>query len=67
MTFIREWRGELVNAVKNGYPVTDELMANYEGKPIQTFGLANMAMSTDSDRGAFQLLGKRTQHDAELE
>jgi len=56
-----------VNAVKNGYPVTDELMANYEGKPIQTFGLANMAMSTDSDRGAFQLLGKRTQHDAELE
>jgi hypothetical protein len=29
MTVIREWRGVLVNAVKNGYPVTDEFIATY--------------------------------------
>ena len=56
MTVIREWRGALVNAVKNGYPVTDELMANYRGQATTNLRLTNVAASTDSDQSALQLL-----------
>ena len=56
MSVIREWRGAIVNAVKNGYPVTDEFMANYRGQAATSLRLANVAVSTDSDQSAFQLL-----------
>jgi hypothetical protein len=56
MTVIREWRGALVNAVKNGYPVTDEFVAGYQGQASTNLRLANLAVTTDSDRSAVQLL-----------
>lgn len=56
MTVIREWRGALVNAVKNGYPVTDELMSNYRGQATTNLRLTSVAASTDSDQSALQLL-----------
>ncbi len=56
MTVIREWRGALVNAVQNGYPVTDEFVAGYRGQAATNLRLASVAVSTDSDREAFQLL-----------
>jgi len=56
MTVIREWRGALVNAVQNGYPVTDEFVAGYRGQAATNLKLASVAVSTDSDRNAFQLL-----------
>jgi len=56
MTVIREWRGALINAVQNGYPVTDAFVANYRGQAATNLRLASVAISTDSDRNAFQLL-----------
>jgi hypothetical protein len=56
MTVIREWRGALVNAVQNGYPVTDEFVAGYRGQAATNLKLASVSASTDSDRNAFQLL-----------
>jgi hypothetical protein len=56
MSVIREWRGALVNAVQNGYPVTDGLVAGYRGQAATNLKLASVAVSTDSDRNAFQLL-----------
>jgi cysteinyl-tRNA synthetase len=59
MSVVREWRGMIVNAVKNGYPVTDELMANYRAQATANLRLADVAVSTDSDRSAFQLLSRQ--------
>jgi hypothetical protein len=56
MTVIREWRGALVNAVQNGYPVTDEFVAGYRGQAATNLKLASVSASTDFDRNAFQLL-----------
>jgi hypothetical protein len=56
MTVIREWRGALVNAVQNGYPVTDEFVAGYRSQATTNLRLASVAVSTDSDRDAVQLL-----------
>jgi hypothetical protein len=56
MTVIREWRSALVNAVQNGYPVTDGLVAGYQAQAAKNLRLASVAVSTDSDRNAFQLL-----------
>lgn len=56
MTVIREWRSALVNAVQNGYPVTDDFVAGYRGQAATNLRLASVAASTDSDRDAFQLL-----------
>ena len=56
MSVIREWRGALVNAIQNGYPVTDDLVAGYQAQAPKNFRLVSVAASTDSDRRAFQLL-----------
>ncbi len=56
MSVIREWRSALLNAVQNGYPVTDGLVAGYRGQAATNLRLASVAASTDSDRNAFQLL-----------
>ena len=56
MSFIREWRGALVNAVQNGYPVTDEFVDGYRRQAATNLRLASVAASTDADRSAFQLL-----------
>jgi hypothetical protein len=59
MTVVREWRGAIVNAVKNGYPVTDEFVANYRAQATANLRLADVAASTDSDHSAFQLLSNQ--------
>ncbi len=56
MSVIREWRSALVNAVQNGYPVTDDLVAGYRAQAAKNLRLVAVAASTDSDRSAFQLL-----------
>jgi hypothetical protein len=56
MSVIREWRSALVNAVQNGYPLTDEFVAGYQRQASTNLRLASVAISTDSDRSAFQLL-----------
>jgi len=56
MSVIREWRAALVNAVQNGYPITDALVAGYFSQATTNLRLAFVAASTDSDRNAYQLL-----------
>ena len=56
MSIIREWRSALMNAVQNGYPVTDAFVSGYQGQATTSLRLASVAASTDSDRSAFQLL-----------
>ena len=56
MSVIREWRSALVNAVQNGYAVTDTFVAGYQGQATTNLRLASVAISTDSDQSAFQLL-----------
>jgi hypothetical protein len=56
MSVIREWRSALVNAVENGYPVTDAFVAAYRGQASTSLRLASVAASTDFDHNAFQLL-----------
>jgi len=53
---IREWRTALVSAVQNGYPITDDFVANYRGQAVTNLRLASVAVSTDADRNAYQLL-----------
>ena len=56
MSVIREWRSALLDAVQNGYPVTDAFVAAYRGQASTSLRLASVAASTDSDHSAFQLL-----------
>jgi hypothetical protein len=56
MSLIREWRSAMVNAVQNGYPVTDAFVANYRNQASTSLRLASVAVSTDADRSAYPLL-----------
>jgi hypothetical protein len=55
---IREWRTALVNAVRNGYPVTDDSDNSYRNQAAKDLRLVSVAVSTDSDRRAYQLFSK---------
>jgi hypothetical protein len=56
MSVIREWRAALINAVQNGYPMTDEFVAGYRAQAATNLRLASVAASTDPDQNAFQLV-----------
>lgn len=56
MSVIREWRSAILNAVQNGYPVTDTFIAGFQSQAATSLRLASVAISTDSDRNAYQLL-----------
>ncbi len=58
MTVIREWRSALVSAVQNGFPLRDEIVAGFRGRALASDALTSGAVSTDSDRSAFQLISK---------
>jgi hypothetical protein len=56
MAVIREWRGMLRNAVQQGLPVTGDWADNYRARAEQSLRLVSLAVSTQDDRNAFQLL-----------
>ena len=56
MSVIREWRSALVNAVQDGYAVTDAFVAAYQSQASTNLRLAFVAISTDADRSAYNLL-----------
>jgi len=56
MAVIREWRSALLSAIQNGYPVTDDSVADYRAQAAKNLRLVYVAVSTDSDRNAYQLL-----------
>jgi hypothetical protein len=62
MSVIREWRSGLVNAIQNGYPVSAASVAGYRAQAAKNLKLTFVAMSTDSDRSAYQLLNNELDH-----
>lgn len=56
MEVIREWRGTVKNAIGQGFPVTENWVDNYRARAEQSLRLVSLAVSTDNDRSAFQLL-----------
>jgi hypothetical protein len=56
IALMREWASTLANAVQNGYPVTDNWVANYRAQAQSGLALASSAASTDADRNALVLL-----------
>jgi hypothetical protein len=58
MTVIREWRSALVNAVQSGFPLTDEIVVRFRGQALASDAMTSAAASTDSDRSAYELVGK---------
>jgi hypothetical protein len=56
MSVVREWHSALSNAIQNGFPLSDSWLAGYRGQAATALRLASVAVSTDSDRNAFQLL-----------
>ena len=58
MTVIREWRSTLINAVQNGFPLTDDIVARFRGQAVASDALTSAAASTDSDQNAYQLVSK---------
>jgi hypothetical protein len=63
---IREWRSALLNAVQNGFPVTEAWMDNYRAQAAKNLHLTSIAVTTNFDRNAFQLLSKEFDHMQEL-
>jgi len=58
---LREWHTALASAIQNGYPVTAGLLAPYRAQSATNLRLASAAVSTDSDRGAYQFLSNEYQ------
>lgn len=56
MEVIREWRSTLKNAIGQGFPVTENWVDNYRARAEQSLRLVSLAVSTDYDRKAFELL-----------
>jgi hypothetical protein len=56
MSLIREWRIEIVSAVQNNTPVSEEWVSTHHRLADKTLALASAAVSTDDDRSAFPLL-----------
>ena len=56
MSVVREWRSSLINAIRQGYPVTEEWAATFRGQAQQNLRLVSVAAATESDRNALHLL-----------
>ena len=56
MAVIREWRSAMENSIAYSFPLQEDWVERYRGQASTSLGLASVAASTDSDRGAAQLL-----------
>jgi hypothetical protein len=63
---LREWHTALASAIQNGYPVTNDALAPYRAQATTNLRLVSTALSTDSDRNAYQLLSNEFQNMAKL-
>jgi hypothetical protein len=66
MATIREWHSALASAVQNGFPMVAGSFAPYRSQAATNLRLASLAVSTNSDRGAYQLLTNVFQNLANL-
>jgi len=55
MARFREWHTALRTAVERGVPLNTGWLSDYEAKARESLKLASVAVTTDSDRGAYQL------------
>jgi hypothetical protein len=56
MAVIREWRSALINAIRQGHPVSEDWVGTFRVQAQQNLRLVSLAASTESDRNALQLL-----------
>ena len=56
MAVIREWRSALINAIRQGHPVTEDWVGTFRVQAQRNLRLVSLAASTESDRNALQLL-----------
>ena len=66
MSDIREWRSALLNAVQNGFPVTEAWITTYQAQAVKSLRLTSVAATTDSDHNALRLLSKELDHMQQL-
>jgi len=63
---LREWHAALTSAIQNGWPVTSDALTPYRAQATTNLRLASAAVSTDSDRKAYQLLSNEFQNMAKM-
>ena len=56
MSVIREWRITLKDAIKRGYPVTEDWIDAYRARAEQSLRLVSLAATTESDKSTVPLL-----------
>jgi hypothetical protein len=61
MSTLREWHTALETAIQNGIPLSAGLLAPYRANATTNLHFASVAVSTPSDRGAYQLLSNEFQ------
>jgi hypothetical protein len=61
MSTLREWHSALASAIANGFQVTGELVAPYQAQAMTNLRLMQVAVSTQSDQGAAQLISNAYQ------
>jgi hypothetical protein len=61
MSTLREWHSALATAIANGFPVTAELVAPYQAQSVTNLRLMQVAVSTQSDQSAAQLISNAFQ------
>ena len=66
MATLREWHTALQTAIQNGFPLSAALLAPYRTQATTNLRYAQVAVSTASDRSAFQLLNNEFQNMAKL-
>jgi len=58
---MREWASSLAYAIQNGYPISEQSVANYREQAANGLRLASVQGKTESDRNALQLLNNEFQ------
>jgi hypothetical protein len=66
MATVREWHTALAAAIQNGIPVAANWLAPYRNQAATNLRLASVAVQTNSDRRALQLLTNEFQNMAKL-
>jgi hypothetical protein len=66
MATVREWHTALAAAIQNGTPVAANWLAPYRNQAASNLRLVSVAIQTNSDRKAFQLLTSEFQNMAKL-
>lgn len=59
---IREWRSTLATAVNRGYPITEDWMNTFNDRARKNLAFVSVAISTESDRSAYELLANEYQY-----